>query len=123
MSKKVINTNPSYSPIQVLSYNSLVVARQNVPITSILTNCTLDSWKDFDVDLSLIASKEITWKTCFASNRNSNLKIELNCVIWSLVKFLMIVYHCVITELILLYLKPTARPPLVDSKDYFGNTE
>ena len=29
--------------IQVLQYNSLVVARQNVPITSVLTNCTLGS--------------------------------------------------------------------------------
>ena len=51
--------------IQVLSDNSLVVADQNVPITSILTNCTLGSWKDFDVDLSLIGSKEVIWKTCY----------------------------------------------------------
>ena len=51
--------------IQVLQYNSLVVAHQNVPITSVLTNCTLGSWKDFDVDLSLIGSNEMIWKTCF----------------------------------------------------------
>ena len=40
-------------------YNSLVVARQNMPITSIHTDFTLGSWKDFDVDLKLISSKEI----------------------------------------------------------------
>ena len=51
--------------ILVLSYNSLLVSRQNVPITSILANCTLFSWNDFDVDLFLIGSKEIIWKTCF----------------------------------------------------------
>ena len=46
-------------------YKSLVVARQNVPITPVLTNCTLGAWKDFDVDLSLIGSEEMIWKTCF----------------------------------------------------------
>ena len=51
--------------IQVLSYSSFVVARQNEPITSILTNCTLGPWKDFDIDLWLIGSKEMIWKTCY----------------------------------------------------------
>ena len=32
-----------FGAIQVLSYNNPAVARQNVSITSILTNCTLDS--------------------------------------------------------------------------------
>ena len=67
--------------IQVLSYNSLVVAYQNVPITSILTNYTLGSWKDFDVDLSLIGSKEIIWKICYDWNTTSqefyhNLRVK-----------------------------------------------
>ena len=57
-----------YLPIQVLSYNSLVLARQNVSITSVLTNCTLGSWKDIDVNLSLIGYKEMIWKTCFDSS-------------------------------------------------------
>ena len=60
--------------IQVLSYNSLVFARQNVPITWILTNFTLGSWKDFDVDLSLIGSKEMIWKTCFETCQIRRLK-------------------------------------------------
>ena len=59
-------------PIQVLSYNSLVIARQNVPITSILTNCTLGSWQDFDFNLSLIDSKEMIWKTCFVFEKTSD---------------------------------------------------
>ena len=58
------------SSIQVLSYDSLVVALQNVPITSILTNHTLGSWRGFDVNLSLIGSKEMIWKTCYG-NMNS----------------------------------------------------
>ena len=36
---------------------------QNVPITSILSDFTLGSWKDFDVGLSLIGSKEIIWNS------------------------------------------------------------
>ena len=62
---KIKPTTWSYGTIQVLSYNSLVIARQNVPITSILTNCTLGSWKDFDVDFSVIGSKEMIWKTSY----------------------------------------------------------
>ena len=49
--------------IQVVWYDSLVVARQNVPITSILTDFISGSWKDFDGALSLIGSKEIIWIT------------------------------------------------------------
>ena len=55
---------------------SLVVARQNVPITSILTNCVLGSWKDFDVDILLIGSKEMIWKTCFADQVNFYHKLD-----------------------------------------------
>ena len=45
---------------------------QNVdlPIMSILTNCTLGSWKDFDVDLSLIGSEEMIRKTYFDTTRS-----------------------------------------------------
>ena len=39
--------------------HSPVVARQNVPITSNLTDFTLASLKDFDVALSPIGSKEM----------------------------------------------------------------
>ena len=39
---------------EVMWYNSLVVARQNVQITSILSDFTLGSWTNFDVSLSLI---------------------------------------------------------------------
>ena len=46
------------SSIQVMWYDSVVVGRQNVQITSILTDFTLGSWKDFDVGLSLIGSKK-----------------------------------------------------------------
>ena len=52
--------------IQILSYNSLFVAYQNLPITSNFTDCTLGWWKDFDIDLSPIGSKEMIWKTCYA---------------------------------------------------------
>ena len=37
----------------------------NCAITSIFTDFTPGSWKDFDVGLSLIGSKEMTWITCF----------------------------------------------------------
>ena len=65
LSKKCHCTFDSRFVIQ----NSLVVARQNVPITLILTNFTLGPWKDYDVDLLLIGSKEyvkkkpVLWKT------------------------------------------------------------
>ena len=62
------NDTPKHSTfksIQVFLYNSLGVARQNVPITSILANYTLGSWKDFDVNLSLIGSKDMIWKTFY----------------------------------------------------------
>ena len=38
-----------FLPIQVIWYNSLAVTCQNVPVTSIFTDFTLISWKDFDV--------------------------------------------------------------------------
>ena len=43
--------------IQVLWYNYLVIARQNVQIASILTDFRLGSRKDFDAALPLIGSK------------------------------------------------------------------
>ena len=52
-------------PIQVVRYNSLIVACQNVPITSILTDFALGSWKYTDVGLWLTGSKEMIWKTSF----------------------------------------------------------
>ena len=58
-----------FTVIWLKLYNSLVVACQNVPTTSVLTNFTLGSWKDFDVGLSLIGSKELTWKTSFDSTQ------------------------------------------------------
>ena len=45
----------------------------NVPITSILTDFTQGSWKDFDVDLSLIGSTEMIWKTSFETTLLSYL--------------------------------------------------
>ena len=51
--------------IQVMQFNSTVIAHQIAPITSILTESMLGSWKEFDVGLSLIGSKEITCKTSF----------------------------------------------------------
>ena len=53
-----------------MRYNSLLVAHQNVPITAILTDFTLGSWKDFDVGLLLIGSKEMIWITCFVMSLN-----------------------------------------------------
>ena len=49
--------------------NSLVAARQNVPITSILTDFALASWEDFDVGLSLIGSEEMIWITYFDNSK------------------------------------------------------
>ena len=49
--------------IQVMWYNSRVVARKNVPITSTFTDFILGSLKDFEVTLSLIGSKEMIWIT------------------------------------------------------------
>ena len=51
----------------ILWYNSLFVCHQNVPITSILTDFTLVSWKDFDVNFLLIGSKEMIWISSFGS--------------------------------------------------------
>ena len=50
--------------IQVMRYNSLIVAGQNVPVTSIF-HFTLTSSKDFEVGLSLIDSKEMIWITSY----------------------------------------------------------
>ena len=44
--------------IQAMWYNFLLVARQNVPIKFILTDFTLDSWKDFDGSLSWLPHKK-----------------------------------------------------------------
>ena len=52
-------------PIQVVRCSPLVLARQKVPITSVHSDFTLDSWKDFDVRLLLIDSKEFMWITYF----------------------------------------------------------
>ena len=51
--------------IQAMWYNSLIVARQNVPIMPILTDFRLGLWKDLNVDLYLIGSKEIIRITSF----------------------------------------------------------
>ena len=53
------------SAIQTMRYDSFLVTCRSVPITSIFTDFTLGSWKDFDEGLSLISSWEMTWKTCF----------------------------------------------------------
>ena len=66
----------SFNRFKFLSYNFLVVVRQNVPITSILADCTLGSWKDFDINLSLIGSKEMIWKTCY--DRRINYYLVIN---------------------------------------------
>ena len=57
--------NSKIEAIQVVRYDSLVFARQNMPITSTLTDFTLGSWKYFDVSFSLIGSKEMEWITSF----------------------------------------------------------
>ena len=44
---------------QTMWFNSLVVARQNVPITSIHSETTLSKWIDFGAHILLIGSKEI----------------------------------------------------------------
>ena len=67
--------------IQVIRYNSLIIARQNVLVTSVLSNFILDLWKDFCVGLSLIDSKETIWKNSFGVPKNYNSY----CYIW--VKF------------------------------------
>ena len=76
-------------PIQVMWFNSLVVSRQNQPIMSILTNFTLRSWKDFDVGLSLIGSKEMIWKTslstystCYTVKLKSHLLALTLATVW-----------------------------------------
>ena len=46
---------------QTMQYNSLVVARQNVPVRSIHTDVIPNSWIDFDVRFLLICSKEMVW--------------------------------------------------------------
>ena len=40
------------------TYNNLIIAYQNVPITSVLTDFTLGSLKDFDVGISLFHKNE-----------------------------------------------------------------
>ena len=70
--------------IQVIWYNYLVVACQNVPITSTLTDFTQGSSKYFCVTLSMIASKEMTRITSFilvwTLSVSHLLKISLNSV-------------------------------------------
>ena len=87
-----VNFSKSFRTIQVLAYNSLVVARQNVPITSILTNCTLGSWKDFDVDLSLIGPKKWYGKpvsifTTFSKQSDMILTRHLQTLEWKVKRF------------------------------------
>ena len=67
-----------HDPIQVMWYNSLIIDRQNLPITSILTEFTLGSWKDFDVGLLLIGSKEMLRITSFKLNSNLFVDISLD---------------------------------------------
>ena len=55
-----------------------------MPITSILTNFTLGSWKDFDVELSLIGSTEMKWElfsrvSHFLHNSWTNRRCECKC--------------------------------------------
>ena len=45
--------------------NSLVVARQNVPITFIHSETTLSYWIDFGARFLLIGSREIIWIVSF----------------------------------------------------------
>ena len=54
--------------------HSLVVIHQSVPITSIsiLTNFTPASWKDLDVNFSLIGSKEGLFVGCRIRRSNSD---------------------------------------------------
>ena len=64
--------------IQAIWYNSIIVACPNVPITSILTDFSLGSWKDFDVGLLLIGSRRndrntavsnwYNWYNCLKNN-------------------------------------------------------
>ena len=60
--------------IKTFPYNSLLVARQNAPITSINTEVILSSWKGFDAGLLLIGSKEMIWFVCFGMSRKKQLK-------------------------------------------------
>ena len=55
-----------YPPIQTIPYNSLFVARQNAPVTSIDTNVILSSWIEFDAGLLFIGQEEMIWFLCFA---------------------------------------------------------
>ena len=50
---------------QTMWINSLVVARQNVPITFIHSETTSSYWIDFDVCFLLIGSREIIWIVSF----------------------------------------------------------
>ena len=87
-----INWQDLQFTIQVLWCNSLVDARQNLPITSIFTEFTLGSWKDFDVGLSLIGSKEMIWKTSFGGICNTPPSSHIlrwtkcSCIISTLLK-------------------------------------
>ena len=55
---------PSYA---IGNNSSVVVACQNVPITSTFTDFTAGPWKDFDVDRSLIGSTDLIWITYFVT--------------------------------------------------------
>ena len=50
---------------QTIWINSLIIARQNVPITFIDSETTLSEWIDIGARLLLIGSKEIIWIVSF----------------------------------------------------------
>ena len=64
--------------IQVMWHMSLIVSRQNVSITSIITGFTLSLWKYFDVSLLLIGSAEMMWMdNLFRYKIESDLNITI----------------------------------------------
>ena len=103
-----------------------------VPITSVLTNFTLGSWKHFGVGLSLIGSKEIIWKhlsSVVFLNLNQNGKKTVNSILCSWTQDFGRTLNDVISWIVFLFfcLKPTKTVRLTTStlfnfpedKDYF----
>ena len=83
----VSNWTLSQKAIQTISTNSLFVARQNSPITSIDTEVILSPWKEFADTLLVIGPKEMIWIICFGQTGKCVLCIEasvqnfgVNCV-------------------------------------------
>ena len=68
--------------IQTISTNSLFVARQNSPITSIDTEVILSSWKELADALLVIGSKEMIWIICFVSE---SFELPAGCCLESII--------------------------------------